>query len=668
MAIAPPARIPANKAVGCLQPAMTPICCRGRRSGYSFCSSNMTSSIFKARIVASSLVFVSVSSTFAQSPVTPMLPDVVVTATRSPQLLNATLAHTTVINREEIERSQATDVITLLEREAGLQRTQNGGLGTVSSLFLRGAPTLDTLILLDGIPLNKQDASGAVSLEHLMLDNVERVEVVRGNVSAIYGSGAIGGVIQIFTRGASQTPSAALSVDIGPRSSRRASGSVNASVGATAIGLVVSRTETDGFSAVNTAQLPNANPDADGYQNSSVNLSLVHRLSKDHNFGLRIMRSKADSDYDNAFGAPTDIQTSTARLSQSTLFTDNTWGGWRSRISLGESTDKYASRDNGLFGSDDSFDTRVTMLNWVNTVSLDAGWLATAGLELQRQRAVAATTSAFGSPYDVGRNARSVFAGIEGRAGPGDIQVNVRHDSVGALQENTGYLGYGLPVTDHVKLIANVSTAFNAPPLGYLFAPGFGNPSLRAEKARSKEVGVQYDRAGHLVRVTFFDTRITDQLVYDTATFAFANIDRARNKGAELSYQGRIGSTDLRASLTVQDPTNALTGQTLQRRARQMASFGVSHPVGPWRFDGNLHYSGKRPDAYSDPATFARVETSLASYAVLDLAVSYQLSREWVLKGRLDNVTDKHYQTVYGYNQTPRSLYVGVTWSPVLGL
>ena len=620
------------------------------------------------RVAALPLAIALTFPVFAQSPSTPVLPEVVVTATRNPQLLSAALAHTTVISREEIARSQATDVITLLEREAGLQRTQNGGPGTVSSLFVRGAPTLNTLVLIDGIALNKQDASGTASLEHLMLDNIERVEVVRGNVSAIYGSAAIGGVIQIFTRGAAQTPSAAVSLDLGPRASRKVSGSVNATVGGTSLGLVVSRTESDGFSAVDTTQQPNANPDADGYRNSSVNLSLVHQLSTDHNFGLRLMRSKGDSEYDNAFGAPTDIQTSTTRLSQSSLFSDNTWGKWRSRISLGELSDKLNSRDNGVFGSDDSFVTRVTMMNWVNTVNLGTGWLATAGLELQRQRAVATTTSAFGSPYDVRRNGRSVFAGLEGHAGPGDIQVNVRHDAVGTLQENTGYVGYGLPVTDAVKLIANVSTAFNAPPLGYLFAPVFGNPRLQPEKARSREIGLQYDRAGHLLRVTLFDTRVTDQLVYDTATFAFANIDRTRNQGAELSYQGRIGSTDLRASLTVQDPTNERTGKTLQRRARQMASFGISHPIGPWRFDGNLGYSGKRPDAYTNPATFSRVETSLAAYALLDLAVSYQLSREWVLKGRLDNVTDKRYQTAYGYNQTPRSLHVGVTWSPVMGL
>ena len=592
------------------------------------------------------------------------LEEVVVTATRSEQLLSATLAHTTVITREEIERSQASDLVSLLQREAGLQRTQNGGIGTVSSIFMRGAPSLQTLVLIDGVPQNKQDASGAVSLEHVMLDNVERVEVVRGNVSAIYGSGAIGGVIQIFTKAGSGPPSAAVSVELGSRAFRKISGSVVASVGDTSFSLAASRLKTDGFSAINTTQQPGANPDSDGYDNTSLNLSLTHKLSKDHNFGARLTRTIGQSSYDNAFGAPADLQSATTRLGQFSLFTDNTWGIWRSRLSLAEQSDKSRSQDNGFFGSTDSFATRATLLNWVNTIALGSNWLATAGLEKQHQRVDTATSSAFGAPYGVGRHASATFAGIEGALGGGGLQGNVRRDKVGALQQNSWYLGYGFPITEQFKLIASASTAFNAPPLGYLFAPGFGNPALLPERARSKEVGVQYAQGTHLLRATYFDTRVKDQLTYDTATFAFANIGRTRNDGVELSYRGRIDATDLRASLTAQDPVNAATGQTLGRRARSLFSVGVSHPIGAWRLDGDLRYSGKRPDTYTDPLTFASVNTTLAASTVLDLAVSYKLTPDVMLNGRLDNATDRWYQTVYGYNQQPRSLYVGVTWTP----
>lgn len=592
------------------------------------------------------------------------LKEVVVTATRSEQLLSATLAHTTVITREDLDRSRASDLVSLLQREAGLQRTQNGGIGTVSSIFMRGAPSLQTLVLIDGVPQNKQDASGAISLEHLMLDNVERVEVVRGNVSAIYGSGAIGGVIQIFTRAGAPKPSAAVALESGPRAFRKMSGILSAVSGDTSFSLMASRLTTDGFSAINTLQQPGANPDSDGYENTSLNLALSHKLSKNHSFGARLTRTIGESSYDNAFGAPTDIQAATTRLGHFIVFTDNTWGNWRSRLSLGEQSDKSRSQDNGIFGSTDAFATRATVLNWVNTFALGANWLATAGLESQRQRVDTATSSAFGMPYGVGRNTGAAFAGMEGALGGGVLQVNVRRDKVGALQQNSGYLGYGYPISEQFKLIASASTSFNAPPLGYLFAPGFGNPALLPERARSKEVGLQFAQGVHLLRATYFDTRVKDQLSYDTSTSAFANIGRTRNDGVELSYRGRVGTTDLRASFTSQDPVNQITGHALGRRARGLLSIGVSHPIGAWRLDGDLRYSGKRPDTYTDPLTFASIGTTLAAFTVLDLAISYKLTPELAVNGRLDNVTDRRYQTVYGYNQQPRSLFLGATWTP----
>ena len=616
------------------------------------------------RLGASMLAVFAAFPVLAQVPSEAVLNEVVVTASRNEQLLGSALPHTSVISRQDIERSQASDLVTLLQREAGLQKTQNGGIGTVSSVFLRGAPSLQTLVLIDGVPQNKQDASGAVSLEHLMLDNIERVEIVRGNVSAIYGSGAIGGVIQIFTRTGSREPSANVSLEVGPRDWRKVSGNVSASLGATAISAGLSRVTTDGFSAIDTTQFPGANPDADGYSNTSGNLSLVHRLSNAHSFGLRFMQSDADNDYDNAFGAPADIQTSTTRLTQTTLFSDNTWGNWRSRVSLSENSDKSSSHDDGLYGSNDGFNTQATVLRWVNTVALGDDWLASAGLERQRQHVDTSSDSPYVTPYDQERDTTAVFAGLEGKLGNGNVQLNVRHDKVGDLSQGTGYLGYSYPVTQQIKVIASTSSAFNAPPLGYLYAPSYGNPLLKPELAYSQELGVQYEQASQWLRATYFNTRIHDQLNYDFTTSAFANLGRTRNSGFELSYRGSVGDTDLRASLTLQDPVDDITGQRLLRRAETLMSLGVSHAVGSWRLGADLQYSGDRPDAYSDPATFSTVRTTLDAYSVLDLSVAYQVSPAVQLKARLDNATDEGYQTVYGYNQQPRSLYVGLSWTP----
>lgn len=623
----------------------------------------MKNSSFCARPAWLALSFVCTQAAEAQSvAVSGQLNPVVVTATRNSQLLGSALPFTSVISREDIERSQATDLVTLLQREAGLQRTQNGGIGSVSSVFIRGAASLQTLVLIDGVPQNKQDASGAVSLEHLMLENVERVEIVRGNVSAIYGSGAIGGVIQIFTKTGSREPSASVSAQVGPRATRKLSGNFSGSTGNTAISVGVSRFSTDGFSTVDTAQFPSANPDADSYRNTSGNLSLTHTLSPNHQFGVRLSKATGDTAYDNPYGAPSDIQTATTRLSQAALFTDNTFGRWRSRITLSEQSDESETRDDG--SSNDGFKTTAKVLNWVNTVALGGDWLATAGLERQKQSVDTTTTSAFPT-YATSRNATAVFAGVEGKVAGGGLQLNVRRDKVGELAQTTGYAGYGYPLTQQFKLIGSVSTAFNAPPLGYLFGPGFGNPNLRPELARSKELGLQYEQGSQFVRAAYFDTRVKDQLKFNDTTFSFANIGRTRNKGWELSYKASLAATDLRSSLTLQDPVDETTGQPLTRRAKTLFSAGVSQAVGAWRLGADLQYSGKRSDAYADPVTFAPVNTTLAAYSVVDLSLSYRVSPAVEFKARLDNAGNEKYQTVYGYRQQPRSAFVGVTWTPM---
>ncbi len=593
-----------------------------------------------------------------------VLPDTVVTATRSPQLLSAALAHTTLITREDIERSQAVDLVTLLEREAGLQRTQNGGVGTTSSVFLRGAPSLQTLVLLDGVPQNKQDASGAVSLEHVMLDNVERVEIVRGNVSAIYGSGAIGGVIQIFTRTAGKSDRASVSLEVGPRASTKLSASASVVAGDTSVQLAASRYKSDGFSAVNTAQLPGANPDKDGYDNTSVNVSINHTLAKGHQLGFRLTRAQAQTAYDNYFGEPQDVQSLSAVLTQASVFSANQWGRWNSRVTLSQSADKSTNADNGVYGSVDGFTSKAEVLSWVNTVGLNDNLSLTAGLEQQTQKIDTSSTSPYNTPYDQSRATRAVFAGLDGQWGAVSLQMNLRNDTVGDSQKGTGYLGVGYAITDQVKLTASTSTAFNAPPLGYLFAPGYGNPLLKPELASSDEVGLQYAQGGHLLRATYFDTRVQDQLTYDTTTFAFANLDRTKNRGLELSYRGSWAATQWRASLTLQDPVNEMTGETSQRRAKQLASVGVFQNLGAWQLGGNLRWSGTRDDAYSDPVSFDRMAVRLASYSVLDLTAAYQWSSTVMLTARLDNALDATYQTVYGFTQQPRSLYAGVTWTP----
>jgi vitamin B12 transporter len=598
----------------------------------------------------------------AQSQQVATLGEVVVTASRNPQLLSAVSAHTTLITRSDIENSQATDVVTLLQREAGLQSVQNGGLGTTSSVFMRGLPSLDTLVLIDGVPQTKQDASGTVSLEHIMLDNVERIEVVRGNVSAIYGSGAIGGVIQIFTRAGSKESSATLGLEVGPRNTMKASANAGVSAGDTYLNAGVSRLTTDGFSAINTQQYTFANPDADGYQNTSSNLSINHIFSTDHKIGLQLSQSSGDTAVDSNYNGslPTDTHFSTAKRNQTTVFSDNRFGTWRSRLSLSEQSQRDTFAEQGSYEALYGYNTRVQILSWVNNLPIGENWLGTAGVEEQQQHVD--TASSDSPTYDINRVADAVFVGMEGSFGPLSVQINLRNDKIGDSQKDTSYLGLGYAITDALKLTASTSTAFNAPPLGYLYDPYSGNKLLKPEQAQSDEVGLQYAVGKSLLRATYFDTRVQDQLVYDFTTFAFANVARARNTGVEISFRGTVGDTEVRTSLTQQDPVNETTGVQLARRAKTMASVGVSQPIGAWLAGADLRYVGERND--SNSSTSPSTPVVLGAYTVLDATLAYRYSPQLTFKVRLDNVADTSYQTVYGYNQQPRSLYAGLTWTP----
>lgn len=582
---------------------------------------------------------------WAQTP----LETVVVTASRLPQPLTDALPHTTVISREDIVRAQVPDLPSLLAREAGLQLTANGGLGTATSLFMRGAGSSQVLVMVDGMPMTKQDATGTVSIEQLMLDQVERVEIVRGNVSAIYGSGAIGGVIQIFTRRSDGPPRASVQVQAGSYGTARASASLGGRQAGTSWTLGASYLSADGFTAIAPAKFPTANPDDDGYRNRSLTLGLAHDLAAGHTLGLRVFSSQGRGEYDSgsSFDAPGDVHTRRSRLGSVQIQSENHWApGWQSAVSLGEFRDRDINTQSGSFDFESDARTRTRALQWNNTVTLAPGWQATAGLSRQHQRIDT-------DEYARSRTVDAVYAGAAGQLGPHSVQVNLRHDDTEHVAaRTTHYVGYGWQFAPHWKAVASVSTAFNAPPLGYLYAPDYGNPNLRPEHARSRELGLQYAQGPHVLRVTAFRARVRDQLVYEFTTERFENVARTRNRGVELSYTGRLDRTDVRASVTRQDPRDEDTDQRLNRRARTLASLALSHELAGWRLGADWRYTGERRDGVR----------TLSDYSVVDLTARRSFARQWSVFGRVENIGNKHYETAYGYRQPARSGYIGVQW------
>lgn len=595
-------------------------------------------------------------SVVAQPVVQPELKPLVITPSRAVQRLTDALPHTTVLQRQDIEHSQAPDLLTLLQREAGLQVAQNGGRGTASSLFMRGSASLQTLVLIDGVPLTRQDATGSLGLEHLLLDQIERIEIVRGNVSAIHGSGAIGGVVQIFTRPSARAPSANVRVEAGARGSSKLHADINALIGATGatrLSAGITRDQTDGFSAINPTQVPAANPDRDGYRNSSAKLAITHQLAKEHELGISYQSSDGRYDFDSAFGAPTDQQYGRNRHKILRVFSDHRFTpDWRSQLSYAERSDRALDIDNGLFGFTSAAHTQVRQFQWSNNLALGAHMLLSAGLEQQRQSIDADDGFA---PYRQKRNLLAWYVGLQGQLGAHQYQLNLRSDKASALKrETTAYLGYGWNFAPQWKLTASASSAFNIPPLGYLYYPFGGNPSLLPEKAKSAELGLQWSQASHVLRTTLFDTRSRNLFEFDLLTLTFANLSRTRNKGLEVSYSGKLGQADVRASLTAQDPKDSQSGQTLNRRAKLLGAMSLDLPWQQWQFGADLRFEGSRRDG----------ATRLGGHEVLDLRMRYALARDISAYARIENLFDRRYQTIRTYNQTPRGVFVGLQWQP----
>ncbi|MEY3899802.1 MAG: hypothetical protein RI962_957 [Pseudomonadota bacterium] len=581
------------------------------------------------------------------------LPEVVVTSSRTEQLQTDTLLHTTVITADRIRQSQQQDLPSLLRAEAGIQITQTGGIGSATGFFMRGAATRQTLVLVDGVPITKQDATGTVSIEHLMLAEIDRIEIVRGNVSSIYGSGAVGGVIQIFTRKPTEKFQSSVSAEFGSRMSYSTAASVRGTVDGVRYAISASALGTDGFSAINPRQLANGNPDADGYRNTSASGSLSKVWSVDQELGIRFSQSQGRFDFDGgtSFDQSTDKHTGKTNVSTVSVFSHNRLTDrWTSQLNVSEAVDKNSNRFQSAYPFEDAYKTQTRLLDWLHRITLHESLRATAGLSYQRQSLFG--NDGFGGVSDFSRNAWSTQGGLEYADNNGhSVQLNARHDDIqGNVAANTGLLGYGYRINEQLKLIASASTGFMAPPLGYLYGQ-YSNPSLRPEYSRSWDVGTQLTLPNIELRLTWFDARIRDQIEWRNSN-GFTNVSSARNQGIEISGQTMLSDWAIRPSLTLQDPRDVDSGQLLNRRARELASISATRSDGPWVINLAASYSGQRFDGAN----------RLGTYLVASMGASYKLSNDWSLLARLDNVFNENYQSVYGYNQLPRSFFIGARW------
>jgi vitamin B12 transporter len=600
----------------------------------------------------------------AAQPAVQSMGEVLVTATRTEQALADTLPSSTVITRRDIERSQSSGLVELLGRQAGVEFARAGGPGSQASVFMRATSSSQTLVLIDGVRLNTA-IGGAAALGGVSLDAIERIEIVRGNLSSLYGSEAIGGVIQIFTRGAERS-----GVEAGGEagSGRTWSGNVLLAqrFDAGSIALSAAARSSSPFSAIDTAQVipgpfaPGANPDIDGNRNRNASLNAQGRVGA-LDLAASVWFNRNATDFDSTADGPaaTHRETTDQRSMQASAALAPI-DGLRVKLALGQFDDDSRNESSQPFSFNNSefeADNRSAVLSaqWRIGPAIEA----TAAYEHLRQEGASTSYDAdFGGRLTgFSRRVNSLRAGLAGDAGRHHVQANVRRDDYSDFGDaTTGLAAYGFDLDPRWRLSAQWSSGFRAPSFNDLYFPFFGNPALAAEKSRSGELALRYGDERMSLRLAAYRTRVRDLIVYDPATQQAGNVASAEIDGAELIFAATIDGWRLQGDVGVAHPADRDTGERLLRRSPYRLHFAAARAFGPVEGLVEVTWNDRRCD--SDINTFAR--TTLDAYTLARLALSWRLSDALRLTLRVENLFDGDYELVDGYNTAGRSAFAGV--------
>ncbi|MDH1265495.1 TonB-dependent receptor [Pseudomonas sp. GD03944] len=600
----------------------------------------------------------------------------VITSGRIAEPQRQATAATTVFERTDIERLQVSSVPELLSRVPGVSIVQNGGRGSLTSLFLRGANANQTLVLVDGVRLNAA-ASGLARLEFLSPEQIERVEVVRGPRSALYGADAIGGVIQIFTRRGSEGLQPRLRLAAGTQQTFERSLGLSGGDERTRFDLGASLVEGAGFDRSQDSRGLDA--DHDGLRRKAFNLNLEHRFNDQLTAGLTLLDQRGESEYDDLFsfapGNPSErFSVSSAAAHLEAQLSER----WTSRLEIGHSEDKSENRDPVNADNNYAFNTYRDSVGWLNTLQLSDTQQVLVGLDWYEDR--------LGTDADFSQNERWNQAAFIQHRYRGDgfaTELGLRHDDNEQFgSENTWNAALTLDLAERLELVLSYGEGFHAPTFNDLYYPTSafygGNPDLEAERSRTYEVQLRGDHLDTRWSLSAYRTEVKDliSVVSDPTTFFSTpmNVNQARLQGMELELERELFGWQATLGASLLDPRDRDSGHTLPRRAKRSLSLDLDRRFGA--FGAGLSwqaFSGRYDDAANS--------REIAGYGLLGARASWQMNEALQWQVKVDNLLDKDYSQAlysrpddaffssveyYGYREEGRSALLSLTWTPQL--
>lgn len=623
------------------------------------------SASFPRRLAAACCLFPLAATAQTSSPgsAVPMLRDIVVTASRSPEPLADVVGDVTVIGPEQLAETRGDGIAEIIGRAPGVQFTTTGGPQTQTSIYLRGAKPSQTLVLIDGMRINSS-TMGGINFPTIDPATIERIEILRGAASSLYGSDAIGGVINIITKQGEQNRplSAWANIGYGTYETARSSLGLSGAASGWDYSFSTSAATSKGFDALRRRKadgtvIAGYYPDKDGYRSHTVSGTLGYRWAEGHRIGLTAYNGYTRGDYDNEFTPYPNTYAIYRQQAYSLTSTDSITGWWESELRFGFTKDDNDNRSD----SSSVFNSLKRHYSWTNTFRPHADHRISVLLERQEERVQATTTR-----YD--QDARDTNAAAliyKGRVNRLHTQASVRNDNIsGYGNQTTGSLGLDFDLTDTWQIGIAGNTGFHAPTFNDLYYPGFGglyqgNPDLKPEKSKNIEAHLVYEGERDTVRITAFQNKIRN-LIATSPSFPFSpeNIGSATLLGLTLEGSHRFNNTTLRGSIDLLDPRNdnPKPGEDSQLplRARQVFHLSAEHRIQALKVGAEYQYTGNRLDSVT--------KTRLGGYSLVNLTAAYDFSKSLGVQVRWNNVLDKDYVLVDGYNTPGSNVFVNLSW------